>query len=308
MNKIFDSIIIGAGPCGISSAINLKNKGFDVILIEKSTPGGKINIAPQVDNYPHHTSVAGPDLAYEFYNRLIENKIEIISEEVVSVIKNENVFEVKTNLNTYYSYTVILSTGTKERKLGFPNEDRLLGHGISYCALCDGHFFKNKDIIIIGGGNSALKEAIYLQKIVKHLTLIHRRNEFRGNEKLVNELRSFSNVTILTPYIPLEILEENQKVVGLLIQNREDNSILKLPADGVFPLIGQIPNTEFIQNFPIFDEYHNCIVDKNMMTSVKGLYAGGDVTSRPIRQIYLAEYDGIRIAKSVEEYLKEIKL
>lgn len=307
MTKIFDSIIIGAGPCGISAAINLKKMGYEIILFEKSIPGGKVNIAPQVDNYPHHPSTPGPDLAIEFYNRLVDNKIEIVAEEVISINKNENIFEIKTNLDTYFSYTVVISTGTKERKLGFPNEDRLLGHGISYCALCDGHFFKDKDVIVIGGGNSALKEAIYLQKIVKNLTVIHRRNEFRGNEKLVNELRSFDNVKILTPYIPLEILEENRKVVGLLIQNREDESKLTLKADGIFPLIGQIPNTEFMKNLPIFDEYNNCVVDKNMMTAVSGLFAGGDVTSRPIRQIYLAEFDGTRIAKSIDSYLKENK-
>ncbi len=302
MNKVFDCVIIGAGPSGIGAAIELKNKGFDVILIEKSIPGGKINIAPRVDNYPGFKEIPGPDLAMEFYNRILNNNINFVGDEIISLDKKGDLFESAGKVGTYLSKTVYIATGTTERKIGLPKEDELFGHGLSYCAVCDGHFFKGQDVLLIGGGNTALKEAIYLVPLVKKLYLIHRRTEFRGSNKLVEELKSFKNVEILTPYIPVEFIGED-KLSGVKIRNVSSLEERVLDVKGVFPLVGQNPNTAFIK-LDIKNEYGNIPVDKKMMTSVPGVFSGGDVLPRDIRQIYLAEHDGKVAAKSIEEYLK----
>ena len=180
--KLYDTLILGAGPCGIRSAIILKEAGLEVAIIEGYTPGGKINIAPRVDNYPGFTKIPGPDLAMEFFKWLNDAGVEMISDIITSLTKENDVFTVETENGQYQAKTVIVATGTKERELGLPNEKELFAHGVSYCAVCDGHFFKGQDVLIIGGGNTALKEAIYMTDIARHVYLIHRRDEFRGNK------------------------------------------------------------------------------------------------------------------------------
>ena len=302
MSKVYDSIIIGAGPCGMRVALELQKKGVDFLLLEPSTPGGKVNVAPRVDNYPGFTKIPGPDLAVSLFMRLVDAGIEITPETVLSLTKKDN-FIVKTDYNEYEAKTVVIASGTTERKLGLEKEDEMLGHGLSYCALCDGHFFKGQDIIVIGGGNSALKEAIHLAHVAKKVYLIHRRNEFRGSMKLVDELRSCPNVEILTPYVPNKILADD-KVYGIEIAHRETGEIKTIELQGIFPAVGQNPNTQYINIEGVVDDWKTVPVTmKTMETSCENLFAGGDVLPRDIRQIYLAEHDGIVIAKTILERL-----
>ena len=300
----YDVVIIGAGPCGIGAALKLKEAGINFGLINAGTPGGKVNIAPRVDNYPGQKEIPGPDLAFILYERLLDNDIAIIPDNILSLTKENNTFILKGEYDEYTAKAVLVASGTKERKVGLPKEDELLGHGISYCSLCDGHFFKNQDVAVIGGGNAALKEAIHLAHIAKKLYVIHRRNEFRGSNKLVDELKEMDNVEIITPYIPIEILGED-KVTGLVIENREDGSRRTLDIQGLFPLVGQLPNTTFIHIDGVLNEWNTIPVERNMMSACEGLFAGGDVLPREIRQIYLAEHDGMVAAKSIIEYLKK---
>ena len=303
--KIYDTLIIGAGPCGIRSAIILKEAGLDVAIFEYSTPGGKINIAPRVDNYPGFTKIPGPDLAVEFFNWLNKAGVEMIPEEVTSLTKEGDVFHLETPEGKYAAKTVIIASGTKERQLGLPNEEKLFGHGVSYCAVCDGHFFKGQDVLMIGGGNTALKEAIYMADLAHHVYLIHRRNEFRGNKYLVDEINVLPNATILTPYVPVAILGDD-KVTGAVIKNVETGEEKTLEVQGVFPLVGQIPNSDFIKIDNVKDEWGTIPVDpKTKQTKVEGLYAGGDILPRDIRQIYLSEVDGKMACKAIIEYLKK---
>lgn len=303
MEKEFDVVVIGAGPSGIGCAIALKKEGYNVALIEMGMPGGKINIAPRVDNYPGQKEIPGPDLAMIFYQRILDNELNFIGDEIISLDKEGDTFISTGKNGVYKSKAVYIASGTVERKVGLPNEDKLFGHGLSYCALCDGHFFKGQDVLVIGGGNAALKEAVHLAHLVKHLYLIHRRNEFRGSMKIVDELKSFDNVTIMTPYIPLEFIGED-KLEAVRIQNKETLEEKVLTVQGVFPLVGQNPNTAFIK-LDIKNEWGNIPVDKTMSTSVEGCFAGGDVLPRDIRQIYLAEHDGMVAAKSIKEYLSK---
>ena len=305
MSRVYDSVIIGAGPCGIGAGIAMHKEGLDVVIIERDAPGGKINIAPRVDNYPGQKEIPGPDLAVIFYERLLANQVPFIGDEILSLKKEGNLFLLKGANNEYLAKTVLIASGTKERVLGLPNEVELFGKGVSYCAICDGHFYKGQDVLVIGGGNAALKEAVFLTDIAKHVYLIHRRNEFRGSKKVVDELKSHDNATILTPYIPLEFLGED-KITGAKIQNVETKEIKTLEVQGIFPLVGQNPNTQFIEIEGIKNEWGNIPVDRNMMTGVPGVFAGGDVLPRDIRQIYLAEHDGMVAAKSIMKYLKEM--
>ena len=301
----FDCLIIGAGPCGIGAALKLHEAGVNFGIIDGGTPGGKVNIAPRVDNYPGTKEIPGPDLAFKFYERLLDKGISIIGENVVSLEKEGELFKIKGKFGgEFEAKTVLIASGTKERELGLPKEKELFAHGLSYCALCDGHFFKGQDVAVIGGGNSALKEAIHLAGLVKKLYVIHRRNEFRGSVKLVEELKAMDNVEIITPYIPVEILGED-KVTGLIIENREDGSRRELKLDGLFPLVGQLPNTDFVKIDRVLNEWKTVPVDREMKTSCEGLYAGGDILPRDIRQIYLAEHDGMVAAKSIINYLNK---
>ena len=303
MNKVYESIIIGAGPCGMRVALELQKKDADFLLLDPGMPGGKVNVAPRVDNYPGFTKIPGPDLAVALFMRLVDAGISITPEAVESLTKVDDNFVIKTDMNEYLSKTVVICSGTKEKKLGLDKEDQLFGHGLSYCALCDGHFFKGQDVIVIGGGNTALKEAIHLTEVAKKVYLIHRRNEFRGSDKLVNELRNNPNVEILTPYIPVELLGED-KVTGIKIAHRETNEERTIELQGIFPAVGQIPNSQFVKIDGVLDEYTTIPVTmKTMETSCRNLFAGGDILPRDIRQIYLAEHDGIVIAKSILERL-----
>ena len=303
--KLYDTLILGAGPCGIRTAIILKEAGLDIAVIEGSTPGGKINIAPRVDNYPGFTKIPGPDLAVEFFNWLNNAGVEMIPDMVVSLTKEDNIFHVDCEHGSYLAKTVLVATGTKERELGLPKEKELFGHGVSYCAVCDGHFFKGQDVLIIGGGNTALKEAIYMADLVHHVYLIHRRNEFRGNKYLVTELENLPNATILTPYVPVSLLGE-ESLTGVVIENRETGEQKTLDVQGVFPLVGQIPNSQFIKIDNVKDEWGTIPVNpKTKQTGCEGLYAGGDILPRDIRQIYLSEVDGKAAAKAIIDYLNK---
>ena len=304
MMEVFDCLIIGAGPCGIGAAIKLKEAGVNFAIINSGAPGGKINVAPRVDNYPGEHEIPGPDLAVKFFERLLDNDISLIGDTAISLTKENDLFIVKCEYGEYSAKTVLIASGTKEKKIGLAKEEELLGHGISYCSICDGHFFKGRDVAVIGGGNAALKEAIHLASFTRKVYVIHRRNEFRGSLKLVNELKDMDNVEIITPYIPIEILGE-EKVTGLVIENREDGSHRELQIDGLFPLVGQLPNTTFIKLDGVLNEWNTIPVDRSMMSSVPGLFAGGDVLPRELRQIYLAEHDGVVAAKSIVEYLKK---
>lgn len=303
MNNV-DVVIIGAGPSGIGAAIKLKEAGINFIIIEKAMPGGKINIAPRVDNYPGFKEIPGPDLAFAFYERLLQNDIKLTTDEVLSLTKDNEEFVLRCKKNTYVAKYVFIATGTTEKKIGLAKEVELQGRGISYCAVCDGHFFKNKDVVVVGGGNSALKEAIHLAEIVNKVYVVHRRNEFRGTTKTLNELKSHSNVEILTPYVPVKILGE-EKVEGLVIEHRETNEHKTLVVDGFFPLIGQNPNTKFVNIEGVLDEWGTIPFDrKSMETNCPNLFVGGDATPRPIRQIYLAEHDGVVAAKNIIARIK----
>ena len=296
-------LIIGAGPSGITASIYLKRSGIEPYLVEKSMPGGKVSLTYKIDNYPGFKSINGFDLANEFISQLKENNIKIHYEEVLNVKKENDIFKVKTSKGEYEFDAVIIASGTLDSKLNIPGEKEFFAHGVSTCAVCDGSFFKDHPMAIIGGGNSALEESLYLSSLTSKVYLIHRRNEFRGDEEVVNKVKENPNIEILTPYIPLEI-KGDKAVNELVVQNVETKEIKSLSLKAVFTYVGSTPNNSFLEGFSIFDEKGYINVNSQMETLVPGLFACGDCIKKSLRQIVTAVGDGANAAISASSYLK----
>lgn len=297
-------VIVGAGPAGITAALYLKRGGFEPILIEKMMPGGKVSLTHKIDNYPGFTSISGSELADNLMNQLSENNIDIVYDEVVNIHKENEFFIVKTSSEDYYVDAVIVSTGTVERKLNIPGEKEFFGKGVSACAVCDGGFFKGLPMAIIGGGNSALEEALYLTGLTEKVYVIHRRNEFRADQILIDQIKENRNIEIITPYIPLEV-KGDKKVTSIVLENVETKEIKELKINAMFEYIGADANSSFIDEKEVLDEKGFIIVDSEMKTKVPGLFACGDCISKNLRQVVTACGDGAIAGMAVVHYLKK---
>ncbi len=299
-------IVIGAGPGGITASIYLKRAGYSPYLIESHMPGGKIPLTYSIENYPGFDTVSGSDLAMKMVDQLTANQIDIHYETVLRVRKTEAGIRVETDADVYRADAVVIASGTREKKLGIKGEEKFLHRGISFCAVCDGGFFKNKPMAVIGGGNSALEEALYLEKIADPLYLIHRRKEFRGDLSCVEQVKASKNIRILTPYIPLEF-KGGDRLEALVIQHAETKEIREIPLAGAFEYVGAIPNTDFLEEKDLLDERGYILVNPNMETSIPGIFAAGDVTVKELRQIVTANGDGAIAAIHAAAYLKKQK-
>lgn len=297
-NKIYDSIIIGAGPAGLSAAIYLKRANIDVLVIEKGAYGGKVNYTAVIDNYLGAEKVFGPDLAFKFYNHAIENDVEIVSDDIINVTKKDQLFVIQSDDEEYLAKTIIVASGTTDKKLDLVNANKFEHHGISYCAVCDGPLYKNKDVAVLGGGNSALEEALYLTNITSKVYLIHRRNEFRGDKKVIEQIENNPKI-ILKLSLNIEELIGDKSLEQIKLNNGEVINVSAL-----FPYIGQIPNTQFLSFKNLCNENGYIIVNNNMDTNVPGLFAAGDVTNQKLKQVVTATSDGAIAATSVIEYLR----
>lgn len=304
MIKEFEVVIIGSGPCGVGAAEKLHEAGVNFAIVESYVPGGKVNIAPRVDNYPFEHEISGVDLAMKFVERMFKLNVPFINSGVKSLTKNDDKFSLILNDETeLICKAVLVASGGKEMTLGLEKEDELLGHGISYCAVCDGHFFKGLDIAVMVNGDHAINEAIYLSNLVNKLYLIHEEKEFKESKSLIEKLAAKDNVIFFTNYSPIKILGDD-KVGGLVIRNNENNEEKTLLLQGIFPFIGQIPNTDFIYIDGVKDINGAIPVDKSFASSCLGLFAGGDVLPRKVKQIYLAEVDGKKAASKIVEFLR----
>lgn len=282
---MYDLIIIGMGVSGISAAIYAKRAGLNVLLLEGSTPGGTINIIPKIENYPGINSISGPDLAYNLYNEVINLNIDHKLEKVTDVIL-EDIKTVKTKNNVYQSKYLLIASGRKPKMLGLKDEEKYLGHGISTCALCDGSFFKGQDVAVVGGGSSALSEAIYLSRIVNKVYLIHRRDEFRAENTLIEEIKTIPNIELILNNEVEELITENDKLTGLKLKDRS------IEIKAMFIYIGFIPNTDFLSNTRIKLEDGYIITNELGETNISGVYASGDVIKKDIYQIINAASEG----------------
>lgn len=300
MEKL-DTIIIGSGPAGVTAAIYAHRSNLKYLLLEKSSIGGKIMNAYEVENYPGFPKIEGSELALSFRSHVKNMGINFKREEVLNIEKLGDTFYVTTSKDKYPTKTVIIATGTKENKLSLPKEETFLGRGVSYCATCDGAFYKDKDVIVYGGGDSAITEASFLANLVNHLTIISR-HELRGEPKNIEKLKTFNNISYIPNTTITEILGEDKfegvKTVSL------DNKIDTIKADGIFVYIGSKPSLKFVSYFNILNEKGYIDVDSSFRTREKGIYAIGDVIDKELRQVVTAVSDGAIVIQTI---LKDIK-
>lgn len=276
----FDCIIIGAGIAGLTAAIYLKRAGKNVVIIEKSMPGGQILKTNSIKNYPGFLEIDGFGLIRRVLDQTDNLNIKIIKEEVLEI----NNLEVKTNKNTYQTKNIILATGRKPRILGLENEEELIGKGISFCASCDGNLYKNENVAVVGGGNTAFEDAIYLSNICKNVTLIHRNNNYRAEEYLIEELKQKANVT----FAPNEKVEKLNTKDGFLESIETNNNTYRIK--GLFVAIGQVPSIIKIDSLNQENGY--IIVNEKMETNIKGIYACGDCIKKDVYQLTTAAAEG----------------
>lgn len=296
---MYDIIIIGAGPSGMSAALYALRANKKVLLLEKECFGGQIINASNIENYPALSNVSGYDFATNLYNQIKSLGVILKYEEVLEVTEKK---EVITRKDTYKGKNIIIATGLKKRKLNLENEDKLLGSGISYCATCDGNFYKNKNVAVVGGGNTALEDALYLSNIASKVYLIHRRDNFRGEKKLISEVKEKNNIElILNSNITKIIGEDNLNSIEIT-DNR--NNISRLEIDGLFIAIGNIPDNNRFKNIIDLDENGYIIANTNLKTKTDNIYVAGDTRVKTLRQLVTATADG---AIAATEITKEME-
>lgn len=290
MKLDYDVIVVGSGPAGITSAIYLKRANINVCIMEKSAPGGQLNKSSTIENYPGFNKISGPELAYSFYEQILNLNIPFINEEVIEIEDKTSYKIIKTNKKTYTCKGIILALGRKPRSFDNKNVSLLEGKGVSYCSLCDGPLFKNQDVSIIGGGNSALEESLYLADICKSVTIINRRDVLRGDKILVNKILNKKNINILYNSEVVEFNKQDDFLESLLINT--NGKLNKLDVKACFIFIGYVPATDFLSNLDILDEKGYIKTDKNLKTDIPFIYACGDTINKQVYQIVTATGEG----------------
>ena len=304
----YDVVVIGAGPAGLTAGIYLVRAGRKAVIIEAGVPGGQVFINHAVENYPGFPeAISGSELAGRMEQQAQRFGVEIKNLPVSKITKLSNGdFELEAFSQKITAKAVIIATGSKPKQLGIPGEERLFGTGVSYCSTCDGMFFKGKDVVVIGGGNSALHGAEYLERICKSVTLIHRRDEFRGDVFLVERLKADSNVKMLLSTSPLEVVGE-KKAEGVKVKDVKTGKEDIVKCDGVFIYVGYEPQNILVKDMVKLDEYGYIITKADMSTSMDGLYAAGDVIQKSYRQMVTAVSDGCIAALSADKFLTQTK-
>lgn len=300
---MFDILIIGSGPAGMTAAIYGKRSGLDVAIFEKNAPGGAMINTNKIENYPGVLSCDGATLAMNMYEQMSNLGVTYFSLEVEKIEKEKDIFKVYANDEVYLSKTVIIATGTKNKKLSVKNEDKFSGRGISWCAICDGNFYKNKRVAVVGGGNSALEEGLYLSTLASKVYVIHRRDTFRADDIIVNKLKEKENVEFILD-TTINEFSGDKRLEKILIYNLKEKSEKWLDIDGVFEYIGQEADYKFFKDLEICNEKGYILVNTNFETKIKGLFAAGDIVNKEIRQIATAVNDGAIAALNASRYCK----
>lgn len=302
---MYDVIVIGAGTAGMTAGIYARRAGKTVLIIEKKNYGGQIINTPEVENYPGISKVSGFTFANNLYNQTRELGAEFKFEEVIKIQNNSGYKVVVTNKTKYQGKTVIIATGAKNRPLGVNNEDKLTGAGVSYCATCDGAFFRGKDVAVVGGGNTALEDALFLSDYCNLVYVVHRRNEFRGEKGLTDILKEKGNVKFIFDSIVKSIKGE-QSVEGLEILNVKKNTLSEIKVQGAFIAIGQMPDNEKFSDMVELDGKGYIKADETCTTNTEGVFVAGDCRTKQVRQLTTAASDGAVAALAACSYINKI--
>lgn len=306
-NKIFDCIILGGGPAGLSSALYCARGNLDCAIIDISSIGGTPVNYCEIENYLGFDKIKGFELCEKFENHINNfNITKLEYEEITKVDLKSNIKTITTKNSTYKAKTVIIATGAKPKKLNIKGEVENIGKGVSYCAVCDGAFYKDKVVMVVGGGNSALEEALYLTTFAKKVYLMHRRDEFRADKIIQKRVQENKKIELILNSIPLEIMAD-KTVNSVKILNNQTNKEKIIKIDGIFPYIGIEPNIELFLHQVNFDKFGFIITDNTMKTNLEGVYATGDVRNTPLRQVITAVSDGAVAGVEVSKYLLNLK-
>ena len=304
MDKQYDVIILGAGPAGMTAAIYGSRAGLSCAMIEMAAPGGKMVKTYEIQNWPGIKEISGADLAYQMFEHSTQWGAEYLYGDVTEIRDGEIKQVICRDGTVYQGKTVIIATGTRERLLNIPNEQKLTGRGVSYCAVCDGSFFKDQPVTVIGGGNSALEESLYLTQFASKVTVVIRRDVFRAEPVIQKAIEDNPKIEVIRSHVPVEIVEKDGKVGGIVLRNVNDGTLTTLTTSAVFPYIGADPCTEFARALPILDERGYVIVNDKMETACRGIYGAGDVTVKNLRQVVTAANDGAIAAQQAFHQLK----
>lgn len=305
-SSLYDVVIIGGGPGGYSAALYCARSGYSVLVLEKLSPGGQMATTGQVDNYPgFDEGVDGFELGERMKKGADRFGVETAFAEVIAVDLEAQPKKVETTEGTVTARTVVLATGASPRELGFPEEHTLRGRGVSYCATCDGMMYRNKTVAVIGGGNSAVADALYLAKVCKKVYLVHRRDELRASKIYMDALTD-SGIEFIWNSKPVQILHE-KRVTGVLVENVKTGEQQEVACDGVFVAIGRVPDTELFKGVLEMDETGYLKAGESTQTNIPGVFAVGDLRTKPLRQIVTAASDGAVASHFIEEFLMHQK-
>ena len=300
--KLYDILVIGGGPSGMSAALYALRSGKSVLILEKENFGGQIANSPRVENFPSIKEISGLDFSDHLFTQITDLGAEFELEEVLEVIKNDDkTFTVKTNYNTYQAKAVIIATGVTHRKMNLPNESDLIGKGISFCAVCDGAFYKGKEVFLIGDANSALQYALLLANYCPKVRMFTLFDKFFGDQLLIDRVKNNDTIEVIHNMNLVEYKGENE-LTGLVFENTVDKSRREYPTNNVFIAIGQVPHNEVFQNLVELEKGY-IVTDDNMMTKTEGLYAVGDTRKKDVRQLVTACNDGAIAALAAVRYI-----
>lgn len=303
--KLFDLIIIGGGPAGLAAAIYALRSRLKTLLIEKMVLGGLASTAFYIENYPGFPEgISGMDLSQKLTEQVNKLGPEILWGNAIKLKKNKNHFEVHVDGKIPTARALILATGTEPAKLGIPGEEEFRGRGVSYCATCDGPFYQNKNVIVVGGGNSAVEEALFLTRYAQKVSIVHRRDELRADKILAERARNHPKIYFFWHSV-VEEISGQKSVTEVALKDLLSGKKIKIPADGIFVYVGSRPNTELIKGIVKLDENGFVLTDEKMKTSLPGIFAAGDVRVKSLRQVVTAVSDGAIAADSAREFIEK---
>jgi len=305
--KIYDVIIAGAGPAGMTAAVYTSRANLSTLMIERGMPGGQMANTEDVENYPGFESILGPDLSTKMFEHAKKFGAEYAYGDIKEIIDQGDHKIVVAGSKQYKAYAVIITTGAEYKKIGVPGEKELGGRGVSYCAVCDGAFFKEKELYVIGGGDSAVEEGVYLTRFASKVTIVHRRNELRAQKILQDRAFANEKVDFIWNHTIKSINDKDGKVGSVTLISTENGEEQVLPADGVFIYIGMVPLSKPFMNLGITNENGYIETNDRMETKVPGIYAAGDIREKTLRQIVTATGDGSIAAQSAQHYIEELK-
>lgn len=301
---MYDTIIIGAGPAGMTAALYAARSNLKVALIEGGLPGGQMNNTSDIENYPGYANISGPELSEKMFEPLENLGVEHLYGFVENIEDHGDIKKVITDDEEFETRTVIVATGSKHRLLGVPGEEELNSRGVSYCAVCDGAFFRDQDLLVVGGGDSAVEEAIFLTQFAKSVTIVHRRDELRAQKVLQDRAFANEKINFIWDSVVKEIKGEN-RVESVVIENVKTNQVTEHAFGGVFIYVGLDPVSDFTKDLQIQDESGWIVTDDHMKTSVAGVFAVGDVRQKDLRQVTTAVGDGAIAGQEAYKYITE---